>query len=95
MHRAKAFSVSQMTLPVSRLGVGKRLGGDTAGTTDQKDIPYHMMSHSAIKAGGGRKGKTFGVMAFVFPSNSYAWWSPVFLETQKEYYGNYLCIIPL
>jgi len=37
----------------SRLGMGKNLGGDTAGTadpTDQRDIPHHMMLCSAIKA---------------------------------------------
>jgi len=36
---------------------------------DLRDIPYHTMSYSAIKAGGIRKRWTFGVMAFVFPSN--------------------------
>ena len=31
------------------------------------DIPYHMMSRSAIKAGGKRRGEgAFRVMAFVF-----------------------------
>jgi len=33
-HSVKAFSVSRSALPVSRLGVGKRLRGDTARTAD-------------------------------------------------------------
>ena len=41
--------------------------------TDQRDIPYRMASCSAYKAGRRRrKGGTFGVMSFVFPSNRYA-----------------------
>ena len=38
----------------------------------QRDIPDHRMSCSAHKAGGRRrKGGTFRVTAFVFPSNRY------------------------
>lgn len=38
---------------------------------DQRDILYHVMC-SAIKAGGkkgGERGRTFGVMPFIFPRN--------------------------
>jgi len=46
-----------------------------------RNIPYHMMSCSAYKAGRRRrKGRTFEAMAFAFPSNRYTWWSPAFLE---------------
>ena len=58
LHRAKAFSASHPTPPVSRQGVHKELGGDTARTADpndQRDIPYHMTSRSAYKAGGRRR----------------------------------------
>ena len=34
LHSVKAFSVSHPAPPASRLGVGKELGGDTAGTSD-------------------------------------------------------------
>ena len=45
---------------------GTQLGQLTP--TDQRDIPYHMTSWSAYKAGGRRrKGGTFGVMAFCLP----------------------------
>jgi len=38
--------------------------------TDQRDVPYHVTSCSAYKAGARRrKTRTFDVMAFVFPSN--------------------------
>jgi len=36
---------------VSRLGVIKKLGGNRAKTADRRDIPYHMTSCLAIKAG--------------------------------------------
>ena len=49
---------------------GAQLGQLTP--ADQRDIPYHMTSCSAVKPGGrSRKGGTFGVRAFVFPSNRY------------------------
>jgi len=34
LHRVKTFSVSHTTPPVSRLGVRKKLGGNTAGAAD-------------------------------------------------------------
>ena len=45
---------------------GTQLGQLTP--TDQRDIPYHITSFSAYKAG---KRGTFGAMAFVFPSHRY------------------------
>lgn len=40
----------------------------------KRDIPYHMASYLAIKAGGKRKdGEAFGLMAFVFSRNHYMW----------------------
>lgn len=42
LHRVRVFSVSQAVLTMIRLGVGKRLGGNIAGTPDpsyQRDIP--------------------------------------------------------
>ena len=52
------FCFSHHTPPASRLGVHKKLGGDTARTadpTDQREIPCHMMSCSAYKAKGRRR----------------------------------------
>jgi len=48
LHSVKAFSASHAALPASRLGVHKRLGGDTDGTADPKrpqgySIPYSVM----------------------------------------------------
>ena len=43
--------------------------------THQRDILYHTTPCAAYKAGRRRKGQTFGVMVFVFPSNRYTWWS--------------------
>jgi len=34
LHKCKAFSASHTTPSVSRLGMHKKLGGDTAGTAD-------------------------------------------------------------
>lgn len=39
----KAISVSHSAPPMSSLGAHKKLGGDTAVTDDQREIPYHMM----------------------------------------------------
>lgn len=56
LHSIKVLSASQSALPASRLGMGKRLGGDTAKTqlnpTGQRDIPCHIMCHSEIKLEG-------------------------------------------
>ena len=66
---------------------GTQLGQLTP--TAQRDIPDHMTSCSAYKA-GGRRGKagTIGAMAFVFPSHRYAWWSPAFLEVAEHLPAN-------
>lgn len=50
LHRAKDFS----SLPRKKLGVHKELGWDAARTgdhNDQRDVPYCLVSYSAIKAG--------------------------------------------
>ena len=48
--------------------------------TGQRDTPYHVASCSAYKAGRRTcKGGAFRIMAFVFPSNCYVWWSSAFL----------------
>jgi len=39
--------------------------------TDQRDVPDNMMSCLAVKA-GEEEGRTFGLRAFVCPSNCYA-----------------------
>lgn len=54
LHRVEAFSASQDTPPVSRLGVHTELGGDTARTGDPRDIPHRVISCSAYKAGERR-----------------------------------------
>ena len=66
---------------------------------DHRVIPYQTMSCSAYKAGWRRrKGRTSGVMAFVFPSNPYMWWSPAFLgmaellpADRKEWTNSLVC----
>ena len=49
----QAFSVSHSAIPVSRLGVDKSLGGDTATgqltPADQRDVPHRITARSAIK----------------------------------------------
>ena len=79
-----------LTPPHQRAGWGctRNWEGTQSGQlspTDQRDIPYHMTSCSAYKAGGKRRnGGTFRGMVFVFPSNGYAWWSPAFLEMAEH-----------
>jgi len=74
---------SQGLLSFSSCQAHGKLGGDTAGTgdpTNQRDILGHMISYSVYKAGGRRrKGGTFRVLMFVFPSNHYAQRNPVFV----------------
>jgi len=49
--------------------------------TDQRDIPYHITSRSAIKAGGKKEERrTFMIVAFVLPNNHYACSGPAFQE---------------
>lgn len=53
------------------LRMHRKLGGETARTTDPNNIPDHRASCSAYKAGGKMEGRMFGVMLFVFPSCRY------------------------
>jgi len=73
LENGKAFSASRPTPPASRLGVHKKLGGDTAriaDPTDRRDLSCHMMLCLARKAGGKEEEEdTFGVMVFIFPNN--------------------------
>jgi len=79
---------SSPTPPARRLGVHKELEGTQLGQltpTDQKSIPYYMMSCSAHKSGGRRrKSGKFGVMVFVCPSKHYTQWSPALLEMAER-----------
>lgn len=59
--RIQDFSVAHTVLPVSRLGMHKRLGEDTAGTADpswskEYSIPYDICSAYRVQ-GGRRKGE--------------------------------------
>jgi len=46
-------------------------------------MPYDVM-FSICRGGQGGQIRMFRVMAFVFPSNCYIWWSPVFLEKAEH-----------
>jgi len=77
----------QVSSGCTRSWEGTQLGQLTP--TDENNIPYHTMSCSACKAGErGRKWGTFGVMAFLFSSSHYAWWSPAFLEMAEPLPAN-------
>lgn len=55
----KACSVSRVAMPVSRLGVYKKLGHDTArtaGSTSQMDNPYHSVTLGKKNKGTFSKG---------------------------------------
>lgn len=54
LHRAEAFSVFHTTRLMRRIGGCGRLGADTAGTSDQRDIPDHRTPCSGYKEGGRR-----------------------------------------
>ena len=66
----QAFSASQAAPPAAGLGCTRSWEGTQPGQltlTDQRDIPHHTTSCSAIKTGGRRrKGRMFGVMAFPY-----------------------------
>jgi len=66
------FSVSHATLPVSRLGVHKKLGGEAARTdvpSWPKGYPVQYKTMLSNKSWGGRgKGRMFRVMMFAFLS---------------------------
>lgn len=74
-------SFSLCSHPASRVGVDKRLGGSTAGTADPNSPEgYSIPSCHALQT----EGRTFRVMAFVFPNNSCAWCSPTLLKTARH-----------
>ena len=57
LNKVKAFSASHTAPPVSRMGVHKKLGGDTAGTADPNwpkgyPLPYDVI-HSKQSSGRG------------------------------------------
>ena len=85
----KAFFASHTASPESRLGVQKKLGGDTAGTADFSwpkgyPRPYHVVfSNKSWRKEEWRRGP-FGVTAFAFPSNNCAWWNAAFLEMAEH-----------
>lgn len=57
--------------PVSRQGVLKKLGRNTAWTTDQRDTPHHTTSCSVNKRWENEEGQRLGVTVFVSPGNCY------------------------
>lgn len=67
--------------PASKARDRKELGGSTASTVDQRDIPYHniVLSNKCSRKGGGR-GVTLDIAVFVFPGNSPVCWG---LPSQK------------
>lgn len=83
LHSVKAFTVPYPTPPARRLRVHKELEGKTSrllNATDPKDIPDHMVSCRAYRAGAGtNKQEMFLVIVFVFPSHHHIWWKPAFL----------------
>jgi len=84
LHRVKAFSASHTDPPASRLGVHKKLGGDTARTADLNSPKGYSTPHDIMlsnKSWG--KEEMFRVMAFVF-STVNVWWSPTFLEMAEH-----------
>jgi len=89
LHSIRTFSVSHSAPPVNRLGVCNRPCENMAGTVDPRwpnwyPIPDDIVLSNKIRRKGGR----FGVMAFVFPSNYYTWWSPAFTEIIKHLPAN-------
>lgn len=66
----------------SRLGVGRRLGGDVDRTpNEQRDIPniWHRGQHVKAQGKGGGRGP-LAITAFTFSSNYYLCWGPVSQE---------------
>lgn len=73
IHIVKVFYISDIALPVRSWGCTscwKRTQPEQLNRTGQKDIPYHMASCSAIKAGvKEEEEEIFGVISLVFPRN--------------------------
>jgi len=86
----KAFSLFHpIPTHMSWLEVDRRLRRDIAITADPSDIPYHMISRSAVKAQGKEEeGRTFVVTVFVFPNNHCACWGLAFQEAAKHLPSN-------
>lgn len=85
LHTVEDFSTSHPIPPVIRLGLHKKLWGTQARQRIPRDIPHHMTSCLAYKAGERRrKWDTFGVRAFVFPSPHQAWRTPALLELAEH-----------
>lgn len=54
-------------------------------SNDWRDIPLHLASCYSVKSWGKKKERrTFGLRAFVFPTNCYEWWILFFLEIEKD-----------
>lgn len=73
LHIIKAFSAYHLSPPVSGLGMHKKLWRDRAGRAGRSwpqgyPIAFGIML-SIYLGEEGKKGGTFGVVAFVFPSN--------------------------
>jgi len=67
-----------LMLPAGRVGMHKKMGGDSAGTSDpswpkEYSIPYNVLNN-----------KNQGRCLQLFPSNCYAWWSPAFLGVAEH-----------
>lgn len=73
LHTTKAFSAFCTGHAGMEVGPAwEEVGGDTAWTTDQRDIPDDITSHSVHKVRGRRrKGRKFGVITFVFMRSCY------------------------
>lgn len=72
-HRVKDFSTSHAAWPVRRLDWEGTQPGQLI-QPDQRDVPCHMISFSAIKARTKKgEGGTSGVMTFIFPRSCYTW----------------------
>lgn len=77
LHRIKAFSASHITSHNNQ---------DNCPSWPKGYIPDHMAICSIYEAEerGRKEGRTFRVMAFVFPRDHYVWWSPGLLAIAKH-----------
>jgi len=75
LHRVKAFAshIAQQWVGWGCTKSWERTQPRQLTSTDQRDVPRHVMSCSACKVGARRRKEgTFRVMVFVFPHNCYA-----------------------
>ena len=70
--------------PASRLGVHKKLWGDTAGTADPNWPKGYSIPYDFIMLSNKSWAKKKEAMVFVFLSHHYTWWSPAFLEMAEH-----------